>query len=277
MNRVKILNLTIDNISQRDLLAKMRSGGIVFTPNVDHLVRVQKDRQFYQAYMGANYRVCDSKILQYASFFLGTPITEKISGSDLFPAFYQYYKADEEIKIFLVGSLPQIAESAKQKINAKVGRNIVVGSYSPSFDFVNNEAESQKIIDLVDSSDATVLALGVSAPKQEIWLHKYRNRFKKIRLMMGIGATIDFEAGRCQRAPKWMRDVGLEWFHRLMSDPKRLWKRYLVEDIPFFWLLVKQKLRLYHSPFPEEPMGESLVSSSEFYLLPGEQAIAERD
>ncbi len=276
MKQVKILNVPIDNLSKLELLAKLRAGGIVFTTNVDHLMKLQNDQDFYQAYMVATYRVCDSQIIKYAANFLNTPIQEKISGSDFFPAFCKYYQNDEEIKVFLLGSAEGVATQAKKNINKKVGRKIVVGAYSPSFSFENSEAESQKIIDLINQSGATVLAIGVSAPKQEVWLRRYYHRCKQIRIFMGIGATIDFEAGCCQRAPKWMRDIGLEWFHRLMSAPRRLWKRYLVEDIPFFWLLLLQKFNLYQNPFTEELKTSILPPDTGQYAVVRKRIIAKR-
>ena len=260
MKRVDILNLPIDNISQIELLEKLRWGGIVFTPNVDHMMKLQTNRDFYQAYLAANYRICDSQILWYASKFLGTPIKEKISGADLFRDFYKYYQNEQNIRIFLLGSREGVAAKAQDNINQKVGRNMVVDTYSPSFDFENNQEECHKIIDLINLSGATVLAVGVGAPKQEIWIHKYKNQLKNIKIFMAIGATIDFEAGHCQRAPKWMRNIGLEWFHRLLSEPHRLWKRYLWEDLPFFWLLWKQKQQLYKVPFSEAQLTKQLKS-----------------
>lgn len=248
MKSVNILNLSIDNLSKVELLDKLGSGGVVFTPNVDHLIKLQKDQEFYKAYDTATYRVCDSQIVMYASKFLGTPLKEKISGSDLFPAFYNHYKNDENIKIFLLGAAEGVAKKAQEQINRKVGRNMIVGSYSPSFGFENNEEECLKIVDMINKSGATVLAIGVGAPKQEKWIALYKEKLS-IKIFLALGATIDFEAGNKKRAPQWMSVAGVEWLYRLMSEPQRLWKRYLVDDLPFFWLVVKQKLNFYSQPF----------------------------
>lgn len=248
MSKVNILNTLIDNLSLNDLLKRLDSyGGIVFTPNVDHVMKLQKDAEFNQVYKIANYRVCDSQILIYASKFLGTPIQEKISGSDLFPAFYDYFKDNQNIKIFLLGASEGVAKEAQKKINEKVGREIIVASYSPSFGFEKNEQECAYIIDLINQSGATVLAIGVGAPKQEKWIYDYREKLNNIRIFLAVGATIDFEAGSKKRSPQWMSEAGLEWLYRLLSEPRRLWKRYLVQDLPFLWLILKQKLNLYNT------------------------------
>ena len=251
MKRVNLLNISIDNLSQTEVLEQLKSG-IVFTPNVDHLIKLQKDREFLKNYLAADYKLCDSQILIYASKFLGTPIKEKVSGSDFFPAFYNYHKNNEGIKIFLLGAAKGVAKTAQYKINSKVGRTIVVGSHSPSFGFEKNEKECMNIVEMIKQSGATVLAVGVGAPKQEKWIYKYKDQLPNIKIFLAIGATIDFEAGNVKRAPKWMSRIGLEWLYRLLSNPKRLWKRYLIEALPFFWLIVKQKFNLYEMQISDE-------------------------
>lgn len=248
MSSVKLLNAAIDNVTMSELLTQLTQG-VVYTPNVDHLVRLQRDREFFEAYKNADYRTCDSKILYYVSRLLGSPICEKISGSDLFPAFYWHHRNNKDVKIFLLGAAEGIAAEAQKRINAKVGREIIVGAHSPTYGFEKNEAECQQVIDLINQSDATVLAVGVGSPKQEKFIYKYRDQFEQIKLFMAIGATIDFEAGNVSRSPKWISEMGLEWLYRLLSEPRRLWKRYLVEGPAFFWYALLQLLDLYVEPF----------------------------
>ena len=246
-----MLNICIDNLLLLELLEELKAG-IVFTPNVDHLVKLQKDQDFVKAYNIANYKLCDSQILIYASQFLGTPIKQKLSGSDFFPAFYNYHKNNESMKIFLLGADKGVASEAQARINSKVGRDIIVGAHSPSFGFETKEKECRKIVKMINESQATVLAVGVGAPKQEKWIYKYKDNLKNIKIFLAIGATIDFEAGSIKRSPKGVSDLGFEWLYRLISEPQRLWKRYLIEDLSFFWLILKQKLNLYKMPINED-------------------------
>ncbi len=250
MNRVEILNVSIDNLSRAEFLEKCKSG-IVFTPNVDHLMKLQSDQDFVKAYNSATYKLCDSKILFFVSKLLGSPVKEKISGSDLFPAFYEYHKDNEDIKIFLLGAREGVASKAQDKINERMGREIIVGTHSPSFGFEKSEEECLEIIEMINQSEATVLAVGVGAPKQEIFICKYKDKLPNIKIFLAIGATIDFEAGNIKRAPKWISELGMEWLFRLLAEPRRLWKRYLVHGPGFFWLVFKQKLNLYAAPFDE--------------------------
>lgn len=240
--KVEILNVEIDNVSRVELLDRLKKG-VVFTPNVDHLMKLQHDREFKKAYEVADYKICDSQIVLYASKFLGSPLRAKISGSDLFPVFCEHHKHNERIKIFLLGGAEGVAKRAQERINAKIGRQIIIAAHSPSFGFEKNEAECQAIVELINRSSATVLVVGVGAPKQEIWISRYKDQLPKIDIFMAVGASIDFEAGNKPRAPEWVSDRGLEWLYRLVSEPRRLWKRYLIDDLPFFWLLLQQKLK----------------------------------
>jgi N-acetylglucosaminyldiphosphoundecaprenol N-acetyl-beta-D-mannosaminyltransferase len=242
MDKVNILNVDIDNLLESEVLEQLKEG-VVFTPNVDHLILVYNDPEFLKVYESADYRLCDSKILYFVSRFLGTPIKEKISGSDFFPDFCDYHKDNNDIKIFLLGAKEGVALKAQDNINEKIGREIIVGAHSPSFGFEKNEQESQEIIEKIKTSGATVLAIGVGAPKQEKWIYKYKEQLPSIKIFLAIGATIDFEAGYKQRAPQWVSELGLEWFHRLVSEPKRLWRRYLIGGPLFCWLVLKQKFK----------------------------------
>ncbi|MBE9039546.1 WecB/TagA/CpsF family glycosyltransferase [Oscillatoriales cyanobacterium LEGE 11467] len=253
MNNVQILNLSIDNFSTAELLQKLEiEGGTVFTPNVDHLMKLQTDSEFYNIYQSCTYRICDSKILLYVSKFLGQPLKEKISGSDFLPAFYNHFNQYEDTTIFLLGAASGVAQQAQENINQKVGRKMVIDSYSPTFGFENDEEECQYIIDRINRSGATVLAVGLGAPKQEKWIARYKHQLANIRIFLAVGATIDFEAGEKPRAPKWVSEAGLEWMYRLVKEPKRLWKRYLIDDLPFFGLVLQQKFNLYRKPRKSE-------------------------
>ena len=270
MKTISILNVEIDNLMLAEVLEKLKSG-VVFTPNVDHVMKLQQDQDFVKVYSSADYKLCDSQILLYASKFLGTPIKQKISGSDFFPAFYNYHKDNEEIKIFLLGADRGIAIQAQAKINQKVGRQIVVGAHSPSFGFEKNEEECLEIIEMIKQSGATVLAVGVGAPKQEKWIYRYKEQLPNIKIFLAVGATLNFEAGNIQRSPQWMSKLGIEWLHRLSSEPQRLWKRYLVEDFPFFWLILQQKLSLQNIQISYKQIyqPENNLSEEEILQSPG--------
>jgi N-acetylglucosaminyldiphosphoundecaprenol N-acetyl-beta-D-mannosaminyltransferase len=239
---VNILNIEIDNLSMAEFLAQL-DRGVVFTPNVDHLMKLQHDEAFIAAYAQCDYRVCDSQVLLYAARFLGEPIKAKISGSDLFPQFCEYHAHNPAMKIFLLGGGSGIAAQARTNINQRIGREIIIAAHSPSFGFEHNPLECLEIVQMILQSSANVLVVGVGAPKQEIWITQHRHLLPNIDIFLAVGAAIDFEAGHKPRSPEWMSHWGIEWMHRLYSEPQRLWKRYLIDDMPFFALLFKQKMR----------------------------------
>lgn len=249
--KVRILNCDIMAITRPELLASMKEGA-VYTPNVDHLVKLQNNSEFYKAYKNAEFIVCDSKILRACSFLLKDRIPETIQGSSLLKDFYMYHKDNADVKIFLLGAAEGVAEKAMRCINERAGRRAVVGAHSPSFGFEKNDAECEKIVEMLKNSEANVLVVGVGAPKQEIWIEKYRSALPNIKLFFALGATIDFEAGNIARAPKWIQKCGMEWFFRLMKEPRRLWRRYLVDDPVFFWKFFKQLLGIYKNPFEQD-------------------------
>ena len=133
------------------------------------------------------------------------------------------------MKVFLLGAGPGVAEKARQTLNADAGREIVVGAHSPSFNLLSDENESDEIIAMIKRSGATALAVGLGAPKQEIWIARHRHKLPEVQRFMAVGATLDFEAGRVKRAPRWISRLGLEWMFRLVMEPRRLWRRYLVQ------------------------------------------------
>lgn len=251
---VDILNARIDNLTTEELLEKLESGLLV-TPNIDHLIKLQKDKAFYDCYQQASYVVCDSRIIYLLSklLFPKNSLRAQITGSDFFPRFCAYHSQKQgQQGIFLLGGTDTSVQQAAENINHKNQYPIVVGAYSPPFGFERSELETNQIIDRINHSEATVLAVGVGAPKQELWICTHRHRFTHVKIFMAIGATIEFESGNLTRAPKWMTKVGLEWLYRLGQEPGRLAKRYLVEDMPFLWLLIKQRLGLYRNPWQEK-------------------------
>ncbi len=179
--------------------------------------------------------VCDSKILYLCSRLLKKGIPEAIPGSGFFTAFYQYHKDNPDCRIFLLGAMEGVAQKAMERINASVGREIVVGAMCPSYGFENKPEENELIYRTINASGANVVLVGVGAPKQEKWIFRHKSRMPGVDIWMALGATIDFEAGNVKRAPKWMQKLAMEWFYRFLMEPKRMFRRYFVDDVKFFF------------------------------------------
>ncbi len=246
--RVDVLNVYVHDISMDDLVENFTEGAVL-TLHVDMIMKLQKDRAFLEIFDKFDVITCDSQILYFATKFLGTPVCERVSGSDYFPKFYMHHKDNPDVTVFLCGGKPGIADIAAERINAKTGRQFVVGTDAPPFDYDNDPAEIDRMIERINASGATVLLVGLGGGRQEKFIMKYRERMPNIRLFLPLGGTIDYEAGTFQRPPAWITEWGFEWLYRLVKEPRQRWHRYVVHEPPVLWALLKQKLGIYRDPF----------------------------
>lgn len=251
--RVRLLNAWIDDLTCGELLQRLEAGGgTVFTLNLDHLYLLQRDRDFQAAYAGADFVTADSHYVHKALGWLGRGIREKISGSDLAPRYCQHHRTDKHVRVFLLGAGDGVAERARERINARAGHEVVVGAHAPSMRIADDAAEIAAVAELVSAARATTLIVGLGSPKQEVWLHRHRHLMPGVRVFMGVGASLEYEAGTLQRAPRWMQSTGLEWLHRAVTKPGRYAQRYL-RDLEFFWLLLLDATGRYKAPPPASP------------------------
>lgn len=243
MARIKLLNTEVDNITMSeaveeiDRLILQKKPSYVVTPNVDHIVKLEQDDEFKEVYKGANLILTDGQPLIWISKFRKTPIVEKVSGSDLFPKVCEL-ASRRGYKVFLLGAAEGVAKKAADNLRYKYKDLDIVGTYSPPFGFENNEFELNKIIKMINETKPDILAVGLGAPKQEKFIWKYKNKLN-VPISLAIGASIDFEAGNIKRCPEWMQKNGLEWFYRLVKEPKRMFKRYLVDDLKIIKIIKK--------------------------------------
>ena len=258
-HRSRILNAWVDSLSVQEIVEELDEG-ILFTLNPDHLYWLQRNADFAAAYRNATLVSSDSKYVFWGLGFLGRAIKQKSSGSDIVPAYWRLHAGNPAVSIFLLGAKPGIAEMARERINRLAGREIVVGALGPSFDFVNDEQETTQAIEAINASGATCLIVGLGAPKQEIWINRHRSRMPGVKVYMGVGATIDYEAEAVRRAPAWMTRNGLEWVYRMSTEPRRYWRRY-TRTIEFFWLVLLDRLGLYRPPSFTSPVVEPDASA----------------
>lgn len=242
----RLLNAWVDKLTIPEIIERLDEG-MLFTLNPDHLYHLQRNPDFAAAYADAVMVSADSKYVYWALGAIGRAIKCKTSGSDIVPAYYKHHANNPDVKIFFLGAKPGIAKQAQERVNRIVGREIVVGGHGPSFNFVKDAKESAEVIEMINASGATCLIVGLGAPKQEVWMHKNRHLMPGVKVYMGVGAVIDYEAEAVKRAPGWMNRNGLEWVYRITTEPKRYWRRY-ARTLEFFWLVAFDKLGLYRLP-----------------------------
>ena len=235
MARIKFMNTDIDNLTMAetlneiDKLIQKKNCSYVVTPNVDHIVRLEKDEELQKVYKNASLILTDGKPLIWISKWYKTPIKEKISGSDLFPRVCQL-AANKNYTMYLLGAAEGVADTAARNLMKKYPGLNIVGTYSPPFGFEKNEQEMNKIKTQIQDVHPDILIFGLGCPKQEKFMY-YNCKELGVPISFGLGASIDFEAGNIKRAPKWMSNHGLEWLYRFLKEPKRLFKRYFVDDL----------------------------------------------
>jgi len=215
-------------------LVERRRGGAVFTPNVDHVVVAERNPAFRHAYGRADLALCDGKPLLWASGLLGLPLPEKISGSDLFVPLMQL-AARRAFRVYLLGGAPGVAGEAARRLREEMGVT-VVGHSSPLIGLTPLPDEAGVISDAAGARPDLVL-VGLGAPKGELWIDRAREALRPA-VALQVGASLDFFVGRVRRAPRWMQQAGLEWFFRLVKEPRRLARRYLLEDPRFLGILL---------------------------------------
>ena len=235
MARIKFMNTDIDNLTMAetlneiDKLIQKKNCSYVVTPNVDHIVRLEKDEELQKVYKNASLILTDGKPLIWISKWYKTPIKEKISGSDLFPRVCQL-AANKNYTMYLLGAAEGVVDTAARNLMKKYPGLNIVGTYSPPFGFEKNEQEMNKIKTQIQDVHPDILIVGLGCPKQEKFMY-YHCKELGVPISFGLGASIDFEAGNIKRAPKWMSNHGLEWLYRFSKEPKRLFKRYFVDDL----------------------------------------------
>lgn len=245
MEQIELFGITIHNVTLEETVNRVRElvqakgKAFVVTPNVDHVVKLQTDAAFLELYKAADLSIPDGMPLVWTSKLAKKPLKGRVTGADLFPAVCAD-AARTGMTVFLLGSASQdIIETTKAKLLGKNPGLKIVGAHSPSFGFEKREEENNALIQMINEAKPDILFVGVGAPKQEKWIYTFRDRLN-VPVSLGVGAAFDFVAGNVKRAPKWMQSVGLEWFYRFLSEPKRMFKRYFIDDFVFLKLALRE-------------------------------------
>jgi len=241
--KVSLLNVKIDALTLEETLNLIEEA-IENNKHIHHvvvnvakLVYMQKDRELYESVTRADIINADGMGVIWASKFLGKPLPERVTGIDLMQKLIERaYK--KGYKIFFFGAKEEVVKKVVEKYSKLYSPAIVAGYRNGYY----SEDEEEKIAKEIAKSGANILFVGISSPKKERFLYKYRDILKNVNFIMGVGGSFDVIAGKVKRAPKWMQKFGLEWFYRLIQEPRRMWKRYLYTNTLFVWYILKEKL-----------------------------------
>lgn len=233
--------VTIDNLSLQESvvyikrLLKGQENHYIITPNAAHIVLFQKDEEFRKAYAKASLVLPDGMPLIWASRLLKPRLKERITGTDVLFSLCEL-SMREKYKIFLLGAGQEVIEKARNTLLNKFPGLHITGIHNGYF---NND---KKIKEEINERQPDILFIGIGFSKQEKWINKNINQLN-VKVAIAIGGVFDVIAGKFKPAPRLIQNYGLEWLWRLFQEPRRLWKRYLIGNTIFIWLVAKELLK----------------------------------
>jgi N-acetylglucosaminyldiphosphoundecaprenol N-acetyl-beta-D-mannosaminyltransferase len=256
-----LLGIRVDAVQIDDVVRQMEawiqnreSGHFIAVTGMHGVTEAQHDPEFAEILNGASLVVPDGYPLVVLARWRGFPLKRRVYGPELLETFCAA-TTRKSYRHFFYGGAPNVATDLAQGFAQRYPDLQIAGTYCPPFRSLSAE-EDRKIMELIEQSNPDVLWVGLSTPKQERWMSEHRNKLR-VPVMVGVGAAFDFHTGRVAQAPKWMREHGFEWLFRLATEPRRLWRRYLIFGSEFIWLVVLELMgvRKYPRPIPRSRVG----------------------
>lgn len=208
--------------------------------NAAKIVALQKDLKLRESVNCCDIINADGQAVVWASRFLKKPLPERVAGIDLMENLVALAHR-EGYKIFFLGAKEEIVSNVVSIYSKKFSPNIIAGYRNGYFD----KDQEKSIAKQISDTGANILFVAISSPKKEIFLNENKSILKNVNFIMGVGGSFDVVSGVVKRAPKWMQRYGLEWFYRFIQEPKRMWKRYLIGNLKFISLVLKEKIKSF--------------------------------
>lgn len=241
--RIEMMGCFIDNLSMEETLNEIE--GFISTGrphqhvvvNVDKLVKARHDPELRSIINDCALINADGMPVVWASRLLGKPLKERVAGVDLFEALMKR-SAQKGWRVFLLGAREEIVAGVKRLYEVKYPGLVIAGYRNGYWE---PDQEASVVTEVLDAR-ADILFVAISSPKKEQFLGRYQQQMR-IPFAMGVGGTFDVAAGKVQRAPQWMQRSGLEWFYRFLQEPRRMYRRYFIEDMAFFGMVARELWR----------------------------------
>jgi len=242
--KVQFLNIPIDATTMQETLERVEKA-ITTNKQIHHtvvnagkVVLMQTDAALEKSVVEADIINADGQAVVWASRFLGNSIPERVAGIDLMENLVKLsYKMN--YKCFFLGAKEKIVEKVIDKFSKMYSPNIIAGFHHGYFD----KSNEIKIANKISNSGANILFVAMTSPKKEIFLYDNREQLKNVNFIMGVGGSFDVIAGKVKRSPSWMQNMGLEWLFRVLQEPRRMFWRYLIGNIKFIILVLREKLK----------------------------------
>ena len=243
MEKQPLLNTYVNNVNMTETLNEIcklvdkKQKSYIVAVNVDVVMKMEQDKYLKKITDDADLTLVDGMPLVWIARWHKHPVKAKISGADLVPELCKV-AAERGYSIFIIGGAEGVADKAKDNLQEKHNGIKIVGTYSPPFGFEKDKQELQKINKMISDVHPDLVIACLGCPKQEKWIYENYQKYDGT-VSICAGATVDFLAGNVNRAPEWMSEHGLEWLYRFSQEPKRLFKRYFVDDVKVLGLVWK--------------------------------------
>lgn len=243
--KVNFLGIPINRLTMVETIARIDES-IQSNSRINHVVvnagkvvSMQKDRQLFESVCSCDLINADGQSIVWAARLLGKYLPERVAGADLMPRLVEL-AYEKGYKCFFLGAKEDVVKRVVEIYTGKYGPGIVAG-YRNGYFCKKEEAE---VANQIVNSGAQLLFVAITSPRKENFMYEYRDVLSKVNFTMGVGGTFDVIAGETKRAPLWMQNIGMEWFYRFLQEPGRMWKRYLIGNTKFIWLVVKEKHKM---------------------------------
>ncbi len=204
--------------------------------NAGKIVAMQKDEALRKSVIESDIINADGQAVVWAAKILGKPLKERVAGIDLMENLVELAHQQNH-KIFLLGAKEEVVLKVSEIYQETYNTNIIAGYRNGYF----TKEDEPQIAQQIATSGAQMLFVAITSPIKENFLYNHRELLKDVPFVMGVGGSFDVISGLTKRAPVWMQNAGLEWFYRFLQEPQRMWKRYLVGNSTFIWLVLKEK------------------------------------
>lgn len=245
--RCQLFGITVDNLTMGEAVAEIErligTGGpsLVFTPNTHHVTLLASRPDFRAAYAAADLVLPDSTPLIWSARLFGCRLRERVAGADI-PAAFCETAARKGYRVFFLGAAPGVADQAAKLLTWKNPGLRVSGVCSPPMGFERDQGQDEEVVREIRAARPDVLFVALGSPKGEVWAWEHKAA-AGVPVTICCGAALDFISGNKKRAPRWVQKLGLEWFYRLLHEPRRLWKRYILGNAHFVLLLARELLK----------------------------------
>lgn len=250
MKRITFLESPMDVGTMEDTVATIENNIVkkVFTQhvvvNVAKLVNMQKDKTLADSIKACDIINIDGMGVVVGARVCGYEVPERVAGVDLFHSLLAM-SANRGFPVYLLGATQEVVEQTVQNVMHQYP-GLHVAGYHNGYFWDNDGADEQAVVDHIKASGARLLFVAITSPRKENFINNWKDQLG-VDFVMGVGGTFDVVAGKVKRAPLWMQRYGLEWFYRVIQEPRRMWKRYLVTNTQFAWLLLRERLKLFHN------------------------------